>query len=565
MPTVSWRLDELLGLHHAIPADATQRVGLLRALWQDDYFDRDGDDWRPRTPAAVQQMDAAADRAAERKARQDELATWLRRVADGGAVEPRPAEADGAVVLLEKAAVQQETPESAALMQAAHLHGAGSAFDLLVRLGHWTADENRELHRLGVPDVFPEHVLDSVREIDMEAIAASWSGRRRWGGGTYAAADGARAYRLRRSLRHRAVIDIHLAAPMLWVTEADAIDGEALERGTAVHLIEREIPLLPPMIQQASRLTPAASRPALTLTVCLDEDLNPRFVEVKTSRVRPRARLDDESCADATALQRLAELAMGLHQCRRAAGAWQDLRPTPWIELRDGHCRPKPETPAAQIDKELSLLAAEAIGDWCQARDVPAIYRSHGAAADEVPEADVAASAADREALRSFLLDGRAPHPTHGITLGRHAGLGLRQYAVGADPAASYLDLVMQRQLLAVTAGEKSLPAATLERAVLDTQTAHEAAQRVAASSQRYWCLKWLEQFNCDEGVSCVVVEPRGPGYLVLLEGGPEAALAWASRGERIDVAAGQRLRLRIEQVSARRNVLRLIDPRPEV
>ena len=68
-------------------------------------------------------------------------------------------------------------------MQAAHLHGAGSAFDLLVRLGHWTADENRELHRLGVPDVFPEHVLDSVREIDMEAIAASWSGRRRWGAG----------------------------------------------------------------------------------------------------------------------------------------------------------------------------------------------------------------------------------------------------------------------------------------------------------------------------------------------------------------------------------------------
>ena len=49
---------------------------------------------------------------------------------------------------------------------------------------------------------------------------------------------------------------------------------------------------------------------------------------------------------------------------------------------------------------------------------------------------------------------------------------------------------------------------------------------------------------------------------VVLLEGGPAGAFAPANRGHRVEAAPGQRLRLRIEQVSARRNVLRLADAR---
>ncbi len=45
-------------------------------------------------------------------------------------------------------------------------------------------------------------------------------------------------------------------------------------------------------------------------------------------------------------------------------------------------------------------------------------------------------------------------------------------------------------------------------------------------------------------------MEPRGPGYLVLLEGDPAGTFAPANRGQRVEAAPGQRLRLRIEQVS---------------
>jgi len=233
--------------------------------------------------------------------------------------------------------------------------------------------------------------------------------------------------------------------------------------------------------------------------------------------------------------------------------------------LHDGQALPATETTAERIDTELRLLAAEALGSWCRDRGVAAIYAEREPATmDDVIGSEADADAADAMAVRAFRLEGRAPQATLTLTPAGHAGLGLRQCAVGIDPMRDYVDLVMQRQVLAVVGVGGPLPEATLERAMLETQAAREAARRVEASGQRYWSLKWLEQLGSNEGVSVVVVEPRGPGYLALLEGGPAGAFVPARRGERVDVAPGQRLRLRIEQVSARRNILRLADPRPD-
>ena len=561
----AWSLEELLELHDTGQADATRRAGLLRALWQGDRFDRDGVAWRPRSGEAVDQSRQAARREATQESRLAELAAWLRRVADGGSTQPAPPDADAALALLEAAAVGEETAESSSLMQAAHLHGAGSAFDVLVRLGRWTPDENLELHRLGVPDAFPETVVDAARQTDTEAAVVGWPWRRRWGGGIYATAGGERAYRLRRRLwGRRDVVDIHLAVPALWVAESGAVDLEAAERGRTLNLVERDIPMLPAQILQACRLTTAAVRPALTITVGLDDDLLPCQVGVKRSRVRPRARLDDG--LGTPAMDRLADLATALRERRRAAGAWECLRPSPWMGLHDGQALPATETTAERIDTELRLLAAEALGSWCRDRGVAAIYAAREPATmDDVIGSEVDADAADAMAVRAFRQEGRAPHATLTVTPAGHAGLGLGLCAVGIDPMRHYVDLVMQRQVLAVVGvGTGPLPEATLERAMLETQAAREAARRVEASGQRYWSLKWLEQLGADEGVSVVVVEPRGPGYLALLDGGPAGTFVPASRGERVDVAPGQRLRLRIEQVSARRNILRLADPRPD-
>ena len=73
------------------------------------------------------------------------------------------------------------------------MHGVVSAFEVLVRLGRWSTDENLELHRLGVPDEFSESILDAAQQTDADEAIAGWSGSRRWGGGTYASVGGERA------------------------------------------------------------------------------------------------------------------------------------------------------------------------------------------------------------------------------------------------------------------------------------------------------------------------------------------------------------------------------------
>ena len=546
------RLEELVDLHDPGDSNASRRAGMLRALWRGHWFERHGARWRPRSPAAVERIEAASARQELEEGRQTELASWIRRVADGHPSSPRPAGADAAVDLLEAAALGEASGEAARLMKAAHLHGSASAFDVLVRLGHWSADENLELHRLGLPVGFSEAAVKAARGLDPSSALAGWPRRRRWGAGLCVTSCGQRAYRLRRSLLGHTVVDIHLALPALWVEEGGAIDQEAAARGLSVRLLEREIPMLPPELSDACRLTADEALPVLVLSVRLDREQVPRKVRLSLGRARPRAAL--QAGEGSAPVRRLAVLAEGLRQRRRRAGAWQELHPVDRIEVRQGRAAPAAEGVADRIDSELRLLTQEAIARLC--RDgAPAIH-----AVREAPPAESTSA----EVLRTHLDEGGAPRERLGTSPAPHAGLGLPACALGASPLSSYVDLAMQRQLLWI-AGRRPDPLTEedLERILLETREAREAAERVRRGSRRYWTLKWLEGFGDEARLECVVAEPRGQGHLVLLPEGPVACHVPAPRGQRLQAAPGQRLRVRVEQASARRDLLRLADPEP--
>ncbi len=556
-----WRLEELAELHDPGDPNASRRAGMLRALWHGHRFERHGPRWRPRSPEAVEGIEAASAREEAETSRQAELASWLRRVADGHPSGPRPPGAEEALALLESAAVGEGSAAAARLMRAANLHGGAAAFDVLVRLGHWSADENLELHRLGLPEGFSEAASEAARELDPGAVLGRWPRRRRRSSGLCVTACGERAYRLRRSLLGRTILDIHMAAPALWLEAGGALDQEAAARGLSVRLLERDIPMLPPEVTEACRLTPDESRPVLRLSVRLDRELTPSRVRLSLGRARPRVALDDgESC---TPVRRLARLAAELRQRRRGAGAWEGLHPAGEIEVRGGRPLPAAEGPAARIDTELRLLAAEAIARLCNGR-VPAVYVAREAPVDGVQETPLegADDTAAAETLRAHLLEGAASRESLGTRPAPHAGLGLPACAAGARPLTSYVDLAMQRQLLSI-AGWRSDPleAGDLQRILLETREARESAARVRRSSRRYWTLKWLQGLDHQARLECVVAEPRGPGHLVLLAQASMSAYVPAPRGRRLQAAPGQRLRVRVQQASARRDLLRLAGP----
>ncbi|NBX88488.1 MAG: RNB domain-containing ribonuclease, partial [Betaproteobacteria bacterium] len=83
----------------------------------------------------------------------------------------------------------------------------------------------------------------------------------------------------------------------------------------------------------------------------------------------------------------------------------------------------------------------------------------------------------------------------------RHEGLGVAQYAWASSPLRRYVDLINQRQLLALFAGQPAPYRAgdeALLTALRDFELAYDAYAEFQRNMERYWCLRWIEQENAD-------------------------------------------------------------------
>jgi exoribonuclease-2 len=91
-----------------------------------------------------------------------------------------------------------------------------------------------------------------------------------------------------------------------------------------------------------------------------------------------------------------------------------------------------------------------------------------------------------------------------------HEGLGLEGYAWASSPLRRYVDLVNQRQLIALAQGVAPPYAANDEQlltAMRDFEQAHEAYGEFQRQMERYWCLRWLAQEDVQTVTASVMRE----------------------------------------------------------
>jgi exoribonuclease-2 len=91
-----------------------------------------------------------------------------------------------------------------------------------------------------------------------------------------------------------------------------------------------------------------------------------------------------------------------------------------------------------------------------------------------------------------------------------HQGLGVAQYLWASSPLRRYSDLVNQRQLLAVIAGEKppySEGDAELFAAAADFEVTYAQYAEFQNRMEHYWSLRWLLQENVTETSATVMRE----------------------------------------------------------
>jgi len=339
------------------------------------------------------------------------------------------------------------------------------------------------------------------------------------------------------------------------------VDVEARSRGTTYYFPEGKILMLPPILSEgAASLVAGCDRPALSFLVTVDAEGRVAAVEIVRSIVRVDSRLayDDVDAtlssgqgAHADVLMRLAALASRREALRRAAGAITLRAPETEVRVAsDGSLaltRRDPDTPAQRLVSEAMILAGEVAAAWFDRRQVPAIYRRQSAPDGRLPDSDPSQpEAVHVRAVRRLLKRGEA-----GLHPGTHHALGLPAYSQVSSPLRRYQDLAMHRQLVSVLAGRPpEYDAPAMQALLAATERAESEGRRAERAMDRFFMLRWLEKTT--GGTVTGVVVDVVPRPIVVLD----ETLLEHPVPSLIDAAKGDRVRLKVERVNPRADVL---------
>jgi len=295
-------------------------------------------------------------------------------------------------------------------------------------------------------------------------------------------------------------IGIHIAVPALGIAPGSALDAAARERLSTVYFPGQKITMLPEAAIDAYSLAEGRHCPALSRYV----DVAPDFTIVAqttriervpvTNNLRHTAleqAFNEETLAagrvdhaHADALTNLWRFARALEAARRGGEPETEARPEYSFYVENDRVRIVRRLRGTPIDKIVSELMIHVNGAWGRelaAGGVAAIYRVQEAG--KVRMSTVAAA---------------------------HEGLGVTGYAWTSSPLRRYVDLLNQRQLIALARGEAPPYRASDERllaAMRDFEAAHEAYGEFQRQMERYWCLRWLTQEGAQTVTATVIRE----------------------------------------------------------
>ncbi len=284
-------------------------------------------------------------------------------------------------------------------------------------------------------------------------------------------------------------VGIHIAAPALGIAPGSPVEAVARGRLSTVYFPGQKITMLPEPVIAAFTLGRGGDCPALSLYAEVSADgaivaTHSRCESVPIAANLRHGELDEVFNADAIAAGEIAhefgvelkflwQFAAQLQAARGKADAEGEQRAEYNFYVAGDQVRIIERKRGSPVDKVVSELMIYVNSEWGRqlaAAGFPAIYRAQSNGAARMTT--VAAS---------------------------HDGLGVAQYAWASSPLRRYVDLINQRQLLALLAGtpapyQPGDPA--LLAALRDFELAYEAYAGFQRNMERYWCLRWIEQEN---------------------------------------------------------------------
>ena len=295
-------------------------------------------------------------------------------------------------------------------------------------------------------------------------------------------------------------IGIHIAAPALGIAPDSAIDAIARERLSTVYFPGGKITMLPEAAIGLYTLAEQRTSPVLSLHVEIAPDLGIVSSATRVERIAVAANLRHDALEAACTraafeagsvdhpfgaeLVTLWRLAARLAAARGKDEEEAETRPEYSFYVENDRVRIVRRFRGTPIDRIVSELMIHVNGTWGRelaAQGAAAIYRV------------------------------QAGGKVHMSTIaGGHEGLGLEGYAWASSPLRRYVDLVNQRQLIALARAEPPpYPPGddALLSAMRDFELAHEAYGQFQRTMERYWCLRWLVQEGVETAAATVLRE----------------------------------------------------------
>ncbi len=295
-------------------------------------------------------------------------------------------------------------------------------------------------------------------------------------------------------------IGIHIAAPALGILPDSHLDKIAAKRLSTVYLPGRKITMLPENVIQYYTLGETRRCPVLSLYLNVADDftVTDTFNRIETIRVSTNLRHDtlEQQFNEVTLrdnqldypfaheLKLLWNFSCKMEKLRGKDQDGNSEKVDYSFVVEQDRVSIHERRRGAPIDKVVSELMIFANAEWGrQLADAgfAGIYRNQG-----------------NGKVRMSL----SPAP--------HQGLGVAQYAWSSSPMRRYVDLLNQRQLIALISD--SPPPYTREGdamliAMRDFELAYATYAEFQRGMERYWCLRWLLQENISTTGAVVIKE----------------------------------------------------------
>lgn len=559
-------IPTMTGLCFDPPVTSDHESAVLRAFFNDKlYFKFSRDALTPLAPEQVELKLRQIEEARKREERIQAAVTWIRDMTAGHNPPLPPQEILDILAdyyIHEKDSVH--AAEARSILGQAGSDSPHVIFDLMVRAGIWTKDENLDLIRLDLSTGFPGEVTQSAEAlIRHHSDFKGAPDRKDLRDIPIITIDGQSTldYDDAVSLQKEEdgyILGIHIIDVGFFVRSGDPIDMDAAGRASSIYMPDDKIPMLPPSLSEGlCSLKAGEDRPGISVLVRLNRFFELIDFEVTASLIRVHHQMTYSEAnmlnGENDPITTLYKIATVLRDKRMKAGAVQITLPEVNIWLEDsgeiGIARIDRENPSRMLVSELMILANSLMADFLAARNMPAVFRCQPEPKQRLftgVETALFPNCMQRRQLNRAVTDTR-PAP--------HSGLGLKAYTTATSPIRRYVDLLTQRQIRAVLGHETPYSEKELTTLLHSLEIPIANAGRAQFQRRRYWLIKYLESRK-GEACDAIVLDCRRDAFTVLLK---EYMLEWrlpAAPG--MQYKPGDLISVTIQHADARRDQLSL-------